>query len=212
LRYVLESTFLGIDVTINKAEDAKNVCVDNVNYQPLYTWHLKKLMKCFSISRDDRLFDYGSGKGAAMIFFARYPFCEIAGIELMQGLHEVAMKNIMKKKLDNLTLHNGNAAEYNDIDKYNYFFFYNPFHGKIMKSVINQIECSLTRKPRKIIIIYQNPEEKSLFINSGILPYAAFCFVPSMTNKNKNKGRGRQFIDIYSNEPLENNLDKYRIQ
>lgn len=213
LRYIFEGIFLGIDITTEKAENAQNICIDNDHYQPLYTWYLKKLMKCFFINVSDKLFDYGSGKGAAMIFFARYPFCEIGGIELMYGLHEIALKNILKKRLSHVISYNGDASEYKDIDRYNYFFFYNPFHGRVMEAVIEQIKYSLFCRPRRITIIYQNPIERSLFINSGIFPYTVSCFVPSMLNKDRNNGRyARQFIDIYSTEPLENNFAKYRIQ
>jgi hypothetical protein len=213
LKYLFIGKLSGIDIKLEYTENPSSVHPDNVQYQPLYVWYLKKLMKCLSIKKYDRLFDYGSGKGAAMIFFARYPFCEIGGIELMYGLHETALKNIMKKKLNHLTSYNRNATEYGDIDRYNYFFFYNPFHGQIMEAVIDHIKNSLKRCPRKITIIYQNPEERDIFTNSGIFSYIAFCFVPSMLNKDKNNRRyGRQFIDVYSTDPLEYSLDKYRIQ
>jgi cyclopropane fatty-acyl-phospholipid synthase-like methyltransferase len=112
LRYIIVGKLSGIDIKLEYSENPLSVHPDNAQYQPAYTYYLKRLMKCLSINATDRLFDYGSGKGAAMIFFARYPFCEIGGIELMRGLHETALKNIKKTKLNHLTSYNGNAVEY----------------------------------------------------------------------------------------------------
>jgi hypothetical protein len=132
LRYIIFEKLFGIDIKFEHAEDASAVHPDNMHYQPLYTYYLKKLMKCISIGAADKLLDYGSGKGMAMIFFARYSFCKIDGVELIQELHKIALKNIARKKLTHLTSYNEDVTKYNDIDQYNYYFFYNPFCGKVM--------------------------------------------------------------------------------
>lgn len=138
LRYIIVGKLSGIDIKLEYTENPLSIHPDNAQYQPAYIYYLKRLMKCFSINAVDRLFDYGSGKGAAMIFFAQYLFCEIGGIELMCELHEIAIKNILKKKLNHLTSYNGDAAEYNDIDRYNYFSFIIHFTGESWKQLLNK--------------------------------------------------------------------------
>lgn len=207
LKFILINKFSGIDMggttpPRHKNDPSSNYCP----YQPSDTWYLKKIMEVFLIKQSDKLLDYGSGKGAAMIFFSRYPFCEIGGIEYDENLHETAKNNFKLKELNYLTSYYGDATQFTNIDHYTYFFLFNPFLGKVLELTIEQIKQSFTRSPRKITVIYQNPRENVLFVNSGLFPYIRHCFVPSILNFNKdNKGYGRQFIDIYCTEQL--NID-----
>ena len=50
------------------------------------------------------------------------------------------------------------AADFTALDEYNYFYFFSPFPDNVMSAVIGNISASLSRKPRKSIIIYFNPE------------------------------------------------------
>jgi len=201
LKYIIISKILGIDISL--VSNNQNENFDYVQYQPAYTYYIKKIMKCFSINQSDKLLDYGSGKGAAMIFFSRYPFSKIVGIEYNQYLHETAINNFKLKKLSNLKSYNGDATLFADIDQYTYFFLYNPFIGKILELTIEQIKQSLIRNPRKITILYQNPIGHDLFVNSKLFSYIKICFIPSLLNLNKNNKRyGRQYINIYSTEIL----------
>ena len=210
LKYIIIGKILGIDISLVSNNQNNN---DYVHYQPAYTWYLRKIMKCFSINQFDKLLDYGSGKGAAMIFFAKYHFSEIGGIEYNQYLHETAQNNFKLKKLDNLKSYNGDASLFTDIDRYTYFFLYNPFIGKILELTIEQIKQSLIRNPRKINVLYQNPIGHDLFVNSELFPYITLCFIPSLLNINKNNKRyGRQFINIYSTEILHIEFAEYGIK
>ena len=170
-------------------------------------------MKIFCINRNDNLLDYGSGKGAAMMLFARYPFGKIDGVEYDKCLHEIAENNFKIKNMKHLISYNSDATQYTDIDFYTYYYFNNPFRGKILEQTIEQIKNSYVRNPRKIIIIYQNPLESQLFINTGLFKSIFHCFISSIININKNNKRyGRQFIDIYCTEPLQMDFKKYGIK
>ncbi|WP_461255406.1 hypothetical protein [Treponema sp. R80B11-R83G3] len=210
LKYIIIGKFLGIDISLVSYNQNENS--DYIQYQPAYTWYIKKIMKLFSINQSDKLLDYGSGKGAAMIFFARYSFIEIGGVEYNKNLHETAINNFKKIKLNYLKSYNYDAALFADIDQYTYFFMYNPFIGNILELTIEQIKQSLIRNPRKITILYQNPIGHDLFVNSKLFPYIKSCFIPSLLNLNKkNKRYGRQFINIYCTEILNINFSKYGI-
>jgi hypothetical protein len=198
LKYIVFGIFHGIDIKYDWKENAKAISSDYAHYQPLFSSYVKIIMDCFVITDSDKLFDWGSGKGAAMIFFARYPFSEIGGVELMRGLHEAAIENFKRKKFDHLISYNEDASRFENIDQYNYFFFYGPFMGKVMEQVIANLRKSLFRCPRRITIISQGVIEKKMFLESGLFAYIRQCFVSSICS-------GRhiyQYIDIYSNENL----------
>lgn len=53
---------------------------------------------------------------------------------------------------------NGDAARVkSELDEYNYFFMYNPFHGETFRHVIDNIEESQKRRKRRITLIYSGP-------------------------------------------------------
>ena len=48
------------------------------------------------------------------------------------------------------------------------FFFFNPFLGSVFKAVIENIEDSWRRNPRRIHIVYLNPRCHKTVIQHGI--------------------------------------------
>jgi hypothetical protein len=63
------------------------------------------------------------------------------------------------------------AAEFRELDDYEYFYLYNPFPEAVMRQVVENIRGSLERRPRKVTLIYKNP------IFAGALPAAGFVKV-----------------------------------
>ena len=120
--------------------------------------HLEKVLRALQITREDAIVDFGSGKGGALITFAKYPFSKITGVELSPELAAIAENNLRKLDIGNVTMVISDAADFTDLDAYNYFYFFNPFPAEIMRAVIINITSSLIRKPRKLVIIYFNPE------------------------------------------------------
>ena len=120
--------------------------------------HLEKVLRDLAITPRDAIVDFGSGKGGALITFSRYPFSKITGIELSPGLAAIAHENFRKLKITRITMIVGDAAEFTDLDGYNYFYFFNPFPLNVVISVMKNICASLARKPRSAKIIYFNPE------------------------------------------------------
>jgi len=128
---------------------------------------LKKVMTSLNITEKDSILDYGSGKGGAMITFSKFPFSIISGVEISQELTEVAKKNMRNLKINNSNFFVCDAAEFKEIDTYNFFYFANPFPENVMNKVMNNIEDSMKRKKRKIHIIYGNPVFNEAIIKSG---------------------------------------------
>ena len=120
--------------------------------------HLDKVLRALKITPGDSIVDFGSGKGGALITFAKYPFAKITGVELSPELVAIAKKNLRKLDIGNVNMATGDAADFTDLDGYNYFYFFSPFPAPIMRAVIKNIASSLAGKPRKLTIIYFNPE------------------------------------------------------
>lgn len=120
--------------------------------------HLERVLRSLGITRDDAIVDFGSGKGGALITMSRYPFAKILGVEISPELVEIARSNLEKLSIGTVRTVVSDAADFTDLDDYNYFYFFSPFPGEVMRAVIGNIGASLARLPRKATIIYFNPE------------------------------------------------------
>jgi SAM-dependent methyltransferase len=120
--------------------------------------HLDKVLRALKITMRDSIVDFGSGKGGALITLSRYPFAGIAGVEISPELVAIARDNLAKLNIENVTMIVCDAADFIDLDEYNYFYFFSPFPAAVMSAVIRNISASLTNNPRTASIIYFNPE------------------------------------------------------
>lgn len=158
INYRLQLLFKQIDLT--------NVCVDDLQLSAERAYEyadsggtaLEKVLDSMAISGSDAVLDFGSGKGGALITLAKYPFSKITGVELSVELIAIARKNLRKLWIDNITIEQGDATEFTALDDFNYFYFFNPFPCPVMKRVVENIAKSIERRPRKVTIIYLNPE------------------------------------------------------
>jgi tRNA1(Val) A37 N6-methylase TrmN6 len=120
--------------------------------------HLEKVLRDLNITSQDSIVDFGSGKGGALITMARYPFARIMGVEISPELVAIAKDNLNKLNIGNITMAVSDAADFTDLDAYNYFYFFSPFPYSVMSAVMQNINSSLIKNPRKAVIIYFNPE------------------------------------------------------
>ncbi|MGB9082394.1 MAG: class I SAM-dependent methyltransferase [Desulfuromonadaceae bacterium] len=146
--------------------DLKNTYLDELNlpedrchyYANSGGPHLDKVLKALKITAQDCIVDFGSGKGGALITLSRYPFARISGVEISPELAVIAKQNLHKFNIRNVTMNVCDAADFIELDEYNYFYFFSPFPAAVMSAVIRNICASLTNNPRKASIIYFNPE------------------------------------------------------
>lgn len=127
----------------------------------------KKALKLLNISRVDSIYDFGVGKGATLVAFSRFPFNRIGGCELSAILVKIARRNLNTLGLLNVQIDEVDARLCFNLDCYNYFYFYNPFPRHVMCDVLNNILESAVRNPRKIRIIYCNPEHHESIVQNG---------------------------------------------
>lgn len=130
-------------------------------------YSLVEVLDNFCFTQDDRIFDYGCGKGSALVLFERAGV-SWGGIEYDSRMYDTCIRNLQELGLPIDSVHQGNAAEFSEIDVYNYFYMYNPFVGETFRAVIYQMEASWKRKPRVMTLIYSNPFCHASVVSHGI--------------------------------------------
>ena len=115
---------------------------------------MRTVLKTLRIRPGDSLIDFGSGKGGALIIFAKFPFSKIVGVELSLEMIRIARKNLARLGIKGVEIFHCDARAFTALEGYTHFFFYHPFKGQVLHSVIQNIKSSLERRPRDATIIY----------------------------------------------------------
>lgn len=115
---------------------------------------LNLILKQLDIQPTDAILDYGSGKGFAMVILSQFDFSFIAGVELSELLVKICRKNFSKLGINNMEVFNCDARELKELDRFTHFYLFNPFPEPVLRGVLQNIQESYQKKPRKITLIY----------------------------------------------------------
>ncbi len=111
---------------------------------------------------EDVFLDYGCGRGRVVVLAARYPFKQVIGVEYSGKLVAEARQNLdrVRERLICKDVHvlQADAGAFETPDESTVIYFFNPFGDEVFSRVVQQIERSFRRRPRKITIIYYRPE------------------------------------------------------
>lgn len=144
--------------------NAYRVTTQKEIFPTLDKWH------CIPTSKD-AIFDYGCGKGGAMVSFLDYGFVRVGGIEFEPKIYDCLIDNIEKLTLSGvgeIECIQGDAAEVNiQLDQYNWFYFFLPFDNVVFKKCIDSICESMKRRDRKIHIISIAPKHDKIIEDTG---------------------------------------------
>jgi len=130
--------------------------------------YLEEILNAFVITPGDAIVDFGAGKGGALMTFAKYPFAKITGIEIMPELAAIAESNFRKLNISNVNMVVCDAAEFTDLDAYNYCYFFSPFPRNVLQAVLQNLKASLQSRPRRMHLIYCNPEFHDTMLGNGL--------------------------------------------
>ena len=128
---------------------------------------LARVLKQLPISTSDEAIDIGCGKGGAILTLQRFPFARVDGIELSNSLAQTARDNLRVMHVMNSEIFCGDAAHFTELDRYTFFYLYNPFSTQVMCETIKHICESLARRRRRAMLIYKNPVDHDLLIEVG---------------------------------------------
>ena len=118
--------------------------------------------------------DLGSGKGRTLLMASDYPFRKIIGVELLPDLNQIAQENLRKysnpnQKCRALESICGDAYEFEFPAEPIVLYLFNPVSESGFARVIGNLERSLVTNPRKVLVLYHNPEHEEILTRSAKL-------------------------------------------
>lgn len=151
----------GLDFT-GRIEDANK---DLRGYEGCY--NINGILRKLDINSKDKILDIGCGKGLFLWYASKFDFGVIDGLEYSQEFYDIAKTNLAIMNNPKITVYHDDARSFASYDQYNYFFLNNPFSASIMREVLEKILDSKKSNNRPIVIIYQFPFSKDLFLEKG---------------------------------------------
>ena len=165
--YIIDR-FRGLDfITVIQPEEAGLDSSIAQRSSPSGNRYLSALLKDMKITNNDAIIDIGCGKGSAMRIMLKFPFAQVAGVELSVPIGDIAIRNFKKLNAKRSIVHICDASTFQHYALYNFFYFYNPFPSQIMSKVISNISQSTKESGKEILIIYDNPVCHDIVIGQG---------------------------------------------
>lgn len=168
-KYGIQTT--GIDDLVDSVseQDREHASI----YQPLNYFIAEWLFARLNNSdKEGKSFmDAGCGRGRAMAMAAAYGFKKIYGFDISPRLCYEAMPNLQAVK----NRYPGCEVAIECIDAKNavipddcsVIFLFNPFDKTVMEPFVKKVTQSLTAFPRKMKVLYANPECRDLWLAAG---------------------------------------------
>lgn len=137
-------------------------------YYPSVDYSLIDVLDNFEWQEGDSVFDFGCGKGEALLLFLKNGISRVGGIEYNDSIYQILLDNFHQLGYPTEGLTQGDAASVaEEIDDYNYFYMYDPFEGDTFSTVIHNLESSCQRKERDMTLIYSVPSCHEVVIKNG---------------------------------------------
>lgn len=147
---------------------------DNHIYGPVRTANAHKALRdlplgeSFGTDYSQYTFiDVGSGMGRVLFVAAEYPFRKVIGVEFSNDLHEDAMANIKrykhaKQRCADIESVYADAGEYEFPNENLVLYLFNPFGPEVMGRMLANLERSMERHPRHVIVVMLWPEHSDM--------------------------------------------------
>jgi len=154
---------------------ARLLGVFHSRYQATEPALFQEMMAALAIDFADFLFiDLGSGKGRTLLMASEYPFRKIMGVELLPELNQIAQENIRKYSSANqkcriLESICGDVCQFEFPVEPIVLYVFNPVSEPGLGCVIGNLERSLIENPRRVVVLYHNPEHEKMLTRSAAL-------------------------------------------
>jgi SAM-dependent methyltransferase len=107
--------------------------------------------------------DVGSGKGRMLFVAAEYPFRRVVGVEYATDLQRLALENIGRyrypgQRCPEIRSVQADAAEYEFPEGNLVIYLFNPFGPEVMGRMLRNLERSIEREPRHVVVVMLWPE------------------------------------------------------
>ena len=141
-------------------------------YQPVNFYTAERLFQ--SINAQDltgTFLDIGCGKGRVLAMAAAYGFKDIIGVDFSAQLcydaRKLSEKVEPKYRSACITVECEDARYYVIPEIVSVIFLFNPFDDLVMQDFLKQVSATLYRKPRKLKVLYANPQCKKQWLDAG---------------------------------------------
>jgi SAM-dependent methyltransferase len=144
-------------------------------YQATEPALFQEMMAALRVAFAEFIFiDLGSGKGRTLLMASDYPFRKIMGVELLPELNQIAQENLRKyssasQKCGALESICGDACEFSFPAEPIVLYLFNPVSESGLARVIGNLERSLMANPRRLVVLYHNPEHEQILARSAQL-------------------------------------------
>ncbi|WP_088072734.1 methyltransferase [Gottfriedia luciferensis] len=164
-------------------------------YEPTPYSALEQLFKQYTFTKNDRVVDFGCGKGRLNFYINSLFGSTVIGVEMNEEYYEQALENkknyIQKTKMsEDKILFNCCLAEDYKIEQYdNRFYFFNPFSIQIFMNIINNILISVEQTNREVeIILYYSSDDYIYFLeNQTAFELKKEIILPDVYEQNQNE-------------------------
>lgn len=179
----LEYTFKGVDV-LNSIKRKFTTGEGSHGYFPTDFRIFLDGLEEYDINDSDAVLDIGCGKGSGVISLNAAGFSNIGGVEYTEQIFQRMDSNLNILNLNHKNLKSNEQSDENDkgiicyqgdaalmkeeLDRYNWFFLFNPFTYDVLSKVLDNICKSLSNKPRKIYIFYAEPIGHNLILETKL--------------------------------------------
>lgn len=145
---------------------------ERVDYQPSGWLSLRALLRPEEVGPADVFADIGAGMGRVVYQAARrYPLKRVIGVELSPDLAEQARANIERHRsrlrCGDVEIETSDALTWEVPDDLTIAYMFRPFTGATFERMAERLIASYDRAPRRLRILYVNPEEHESLMATG---------------------------------------------
>jgi predicted RNA methylase len=159
------------DLSVNvEATKARSLNKDAHENQPSSFYMLGKTFRRIKLNYQDcSMLDIGCGTGRVLTFGMLLGFKRVMGIDLdEEGIKQAITNcNMMEKNGHNTTfdVRVADACHLTIPGDVSLIYMFNPFGGKTMETVLENIIAHVKSHKKELHVIYSNPTQKALFEN-----------------------------------------------
>jgi SAM-dependent methyltransferase len=126
----------------------------------------RRLLRELDLPDGSVFVDLGCGDGRALILAAQAGIRRVVGIDYYPQACETARHNIETVRRSGVDIDSevicGDVIDLEFAAEYNIFYLFNPFDSEMLDGVLDNLNSSLERSPRRVWIIYQYPESREV--------------------------------------------------
>ena len=206
-------TYLNISTQIEDGDEISEKGIYNA-YEATSYFFLERLFTVFPFVENDRMVDFGCGKGRVLFMAAQYSCKHATGYENNARRYNILEANLtsyQQKHGQNsqIIIRKENAQSAHIDDMANKFFFFEPFHINIFKQVLANIMHSLDIRQREITIILYLPHETTINYIDSIKTFQKEIYVDSTLYYLNDPLLTMPHFAIYCNYSLEDLVNPY---